>query len=612
MFMMRNYLPTTWIRPSTLLAAAILVGCAGQTVSPIVETTALERPENTNVESERANQQLAAVEALVEQHRVDEATLILDSLNFNQLTTENQTRYAFARIDTALILGDGIAALSWLRGQYAYLFDGLPLEKQIELSFKRAEAYELSGQSLAAARERIFLAPVLDDDEVIQFNQDQIWFNLQLVGVEQLRALAEQESSPDLMGWLELAIIGYDNSDDLYRLLASIEAWQKRNSAHPAATNLPASLVILKDMIDNQPQTVAVLLPLSGPLEKAGLAIRDGIVSAWYHAKTNEQTYPELLFFDTAGNEDIQSLYQQAMSEGAQLVIGPLAKTNVNRLSELETVAAPVLALNYVDRGRSTPDQFYQFGLAPEDEAQQVANDLWQEGARNIMVLAPNTEWGIRVSDAFIAHWQLKGGSIASKELFTQPDQYLSAIKRALNVDKSEQRHTQLERLTGSSMIFEPRRRQDIDAVFMLAFPAQARQLKPVLNFQRASSIPVVATSAIYTGSPDPSRDQDLEGVRFIDMPWRLNTSPIRENTEAAFNDSVTNYANLVALGVDAYRLYSRLGQMAAFPEVTIAGETGSLSMSQLHTIQRTLEWAVITNGLPERQVALEGELSFE
>jgi outer membrane PBP1 activator LpoA protein len=589
---------------ATLLLPALLFSCANNAVqTPTVAESTSTAAEPEQIDP-RYDQQLSAIEALIEQHQIDEAEIILNGIVFNDLSTAQRTRYVLAKGNMALIIGDGQEALRWFSGEYAFLFDGLPLDAQIEIGLKRAEAYEFSGSPLSAARERIFMAPVLEGVQA-DFNHEMIWFDLQLTTEDQLRALVESESSPDLTGWIELSLISRTDSEDLYRLLAGVEKWQKRNRTHPAARKLPGSLQMLRELAAAQPTHVGVLLPLSGPspsLQKAANAIRDGLLTSWHQAKMNGQETPQLSFYDTAKTEDVQNLYKQAVTNGAEMIIGPLSKNRVQRLAEAESLEVPVLALNYMDSNIGAPDNFYQFGLAPEDEARQVADDIWQQGVRSVMVVARDSSWGIRVSDAFIRHWQLKGGTITSKALFNQPDQYLSAIKNALNIQHSERRHQLLQNALDESIEFEFRRRQDVDMVFMLAFPAEARQLKPVLNYQRATDIPVVATSHLFSGRKDPDKDKDLEGIRFVDMPWRLSNSSLRARVSRAFPESLNSYASLVALGIDAYRVYPRLPQMAAFDDVRVQGVTGALSMKDGSQLQRSLDWAIVENGLVRKR----------
>lgn len=573
------------------IAIALLAGCASQSTTPEPSSD-----ESVQTVDGLVDQRLDQAQALVEDYRVNEAEVVLSGLQFNQLTTAQRTRYAQLRAELALSLGDGNEALNWLSGDRASLFDGLPLEQQKVISLMRAEAYEYSGSYLSAARERIFLAPVLEGDDA-RFNNEQIWFDLQLVPEESIRDLVAAESSPDLTGWLELALIARDNPDDLRRQVIAIDEWINSHPSHPAAQNIPGDLALLRQLANTQPRNIAVLLPLSGPLEMAGKAIRSGLLAAWYESSLEEGEVPSLTFFDTTENADAYNTYKQAVFEGADLIIGPLDKTRVQQLHQQTVLSVPVLALNYSDLAGSGPSNFYQFGLAPEDEAKQVAEQAWQQGNRNAMVLAPDSEWGRKVSDTFVRNWETQGGRITSKSLYTQPDQYLNTVRRALNIDQSERRMRALDTLIERDIIFEPRRREDIDMIFMVAFPSQARQLKPMLNFQYASDIPVMATSHLYDGTRNTSRDQDLNGVSFVEMPWELRENPIKRDVRAAFNEQFAGFESLVALGVDSYRLYPRLPQLQQFPDTRVYGVTGTLRLDARQRIERELTWAQFSNG---------------
>ncbi|WP_157954371.1 penicillin-binding protein activator [Saccharospirillum mangrovi] len=593
------------LRPSARLLAwlfvVLLAGCASQGSRP----TGVDGSLTELTVPQSVAERLDLTRQLLNEDRTEEAEIALSGLQFDQLTIAEQTDYAELRAELALQRGDGQEALNWLVGNTAYLFDGLPMQRQIDLRLKRAEAYALVGEYLAAARERIFLAPQLDA-ELAQSNRDNIWSALQRAPEDQMRALIEAESSPDLTGWLELALISRESADDVRQQLLAINSWINSHRNHPAARDLPGDLVLLRELANRQPQNIAVLVPLSGPLEKAGRAIRSGLLAAWYDARANGRDAPAITFFDTALNDDVYNVYKQAVFEGADLVIGPLDKNRVQRLQSQAALTVPVLALNYGDERLPAPENFYQFGLAPEDEAMQVADQAWQEGHRRAMVLAPNTDWGRKVSDAFVQRWERQGGSITSKSLFTQPDQYLYTVKRALNIDDSETRERNLRRFTERELVFEPRRREDVDFIFMVAFPPQARQLKPILNYQYATAIPVMGTSHLYGGTLNRERDEDLDGVQFVEMPWKLHHSALESSIDQAFNEEFSGYETLVALGVDAYHLHPRLVQLQRFPTARLYGETGTLRLDDGRRIHRELTWATMTNGVAR---ASEGPL---
>ena len=73
-------------------------------------------------------------------------------------------------------------------------------------------------------------------------NRDRIWSELQRVPEERLRSLIESESSPDLTGWLELALIVRENVGDVRQQLLAIDDWTNAHRSHPAARNLPGDL----------------------------------------------------------------------------------------------------------------------------------------------------------------------------------------------------------------------------------------------------------------------------------------------------------------------------------------------------------------------------------
>lgn len=595
-FPVKMYLTKTLSCLVVVMSALLLAGCAGQQQRADQD---FDADQFDSVEDQRLSQ----ARDLLNDYRTDEAEVMLSTLTFDSLSTEQQTLYAELRGELALQRGNGPLALEWLAGEYAYLFDGLPMEQQAQIRFKRAEAYEFSGEYLAAVRDRVFLASFLEDDQE-EYNREQIWFNLQLIPEDALRQLVDRDPAPELTAWLELALIARENVNDVRQQVLAIDSWITANPRHPAALALPGDLQLLRQLMIEQPRDIAVFLPFTGPLERAGLAIRSGLLAAWYEAESLGRETPKLRFYDTELYQDVYALYQQAVLDGADLVIGPLDKTRVEQLQRQEVLSIPVLALNYSDNRAAGPANFYQFGLAPEDEARQVADQAWLEGKRRAMVLSPTGEWGTRVGDAFIRQWESQGGTIASRAQYNQPDQYLTVVKRALNIHDSEQRHRNLVNLIGQSIEFEPRRRQDVDLVFMVALPAQGRQLKPVLDFQYAQDIPVMATSHLYSGNPSPERDRDLNGIAFVDMPWKMQPPQIASHVERAFGEEYAGFDTLLALGVDAYRLYPRLPQLQRFPDSRVYGTTGTLRLSTNQRIERELLWAEFRNGLAQPRIS--------
>ena len=167
-----------------------------------------------------------------------------------------------------------------------------------------------------------------------------------------------------------------------------------------------------------------------------------------------------------------------------------------------------------------------------------------------------------------------------------------------LDVDASEDRASNLRRIVGQSFEFTPRRRQDIDFVFLLGNQTQARGINPTLAFYYAEDIPVYSTSHVYEYGDSRMESIDLNGIRFCDIPWKLNLAdPSQQQMQTLWPTSRTNLAPFYALGVDAFRLYPRLEQMKRRPDEKIYGSTGILSLNSQNILIRQLLWAQFSNG---------------
>ena len=351
----------------------------------------------------------------------------------------------------------------------------------------------------------------------------------------------------------------------------------------------------LEKAVSERPSKVAILLPATGPLKNAGKALQEGIMTAYYRHKQDGN--PPILRFYDSGGDDILALYQQAVQDGADFILGPLAKDKAATIANQGTLPVTTLALNYIDQGE-LPENFFQFGLAPEDEARQIALQGAREGASQAGILYPEGEWGERVAQAFAQEWQSLGGTVTVTRTYQEGPTLGDTVKELLLVAQSQSRGQAVSRFTSLDMDIQPRRRQDMGFLFLLANPDQGRQVKPALNFHYAKDLPVYSTALIHSGESNPRRDQDLNGVRFVDMPWMLSNevSQLRRMSNEQWPEGHGRYERLFAMGIDAYRLQSRVFLLSTLPSSELPGVTGRLSMKQ-QRIVRELNWGVFING---------------
>jgi outer membrane PBP1 activator LpoA protein len=538
---------------------------------------------------------LQAAASLIRGEDYAGANRLLDELPAARLSGEVKQHYVVNRA--------AIAVVEQRPGQALTLLGAVPSSGPYVADYRRlrAEAYLQESRFYHSARERVLLDPLLIDPELRLENQFAIWEALNRLTDAELQTLRTGIPPDPLSGWMELVELARLYLQQPDALTEVIPHWQQRYPRHPASTAFIPKLLESMRGAGQPPEHLALLLPLNGKLANAAGAIRDGVLAAYYDTPAASRR-PELQIYDSGTTPgDAVTAYQQAIAAGAEFVIGPLRKEAVQALASQPQLVVPLLALNQIEDPALFNPSLYQFGLAPEDEAREVARLAWREGFTRTIALLPNTEWGERVYAAFAAEWQLLGGVTLEAERYdaTKTD-HGKIISSVLNLDSSKARQQQLTRHLGRQLEFEPRRRQDVDFVFLIASSRQARLIRPQLRFYRASSLPVYTTSKVYSGTPDADKDADMNGIIFCDMPWTLesggNWEHLQRTINASWPTSASRYGRLYALGIDAYRLtpYLSSNMFGAYH-----GVTGNLSLDSQGHISRTLRCAKFSNGLP-------------
>lgn len=555
---------------------------------------------------------LDAASAFVLARRPEAARQILDDTGGRALSRGLQIKRNIVEAQLALTEqrpDDALALLAAPPGEEA------PPELQARYHAVRADALEATGEHIDAARERVQLELLTTDAAMLTDNRRRIWESLTQLPPKELEA-AHIPPPSTLGGWIELAAIGGSTVTDPNALGQAIALWRHRYPGHPAGESIVPMLIDDSYIAWAPPRTVALLLPFEGQFANAAAAVRDGFMAAWF-ADTDADTRPDVVLRDSSSG-DIRAIYDRAVEEGADFVVGPLRRASVTSLARSGGLPVPTLTLNHVDGagvagapGSGGADQpaapvmgLYQFALSPESEARLVAEFAWFAGHTNAAVLTPVGAWGDRVSSAFADAWQQLGGAVIEVQNYLNDGSDMStAVRALLNVDESDARYRSLRQVLGVDVKQETRRRQDVDFVFMAAFPRQARQLRPQLEFHKAQDLPVYSTSHVYSGITDPEADRDIDGVVFGDMPWVLDPDDsggaLRRQVNTLWSGSLPAFVRLYAFGADAYRLVKELGTLRAQHYAVISGATGSLSLDEKNRIQRRLMWARFSKGTP-------------
>ena len=525
-----------------------------------------------------------AAELLFAESRLGEAALVVDAAG--RAPPELEVRLTLLRSRIGLARGDAAAAMSVLRGiplpgRGSEYFSGYYLLLG-DINF----ALEQSRQAITAWAES---TGPLDDDEGDDV-REKIWVALEGLSVRELEEMAASAASYELRGWVELARVVDSGQYSIPRQLESLVSWRRAWEQHSAARRLPQQLLQLEQAWADRPRHIALILPLR---EAAGAAIQQGFLAGYYEALALSRDVPRISVFDSSGAADIRPVYQRAVAAGADLIVGPLFKDLVNQLSDAGELPTPTLALNYTDEDPAPgAGRLFQFALAPEDEIDAIIELAWQAGHRNAAAIYPANDVFARLQNIFAQRWQARGGSLVSRSAYLDAGDFTEVVKSVLDIDASEARLQRLlDILPRSNVEFTPRRRRDIDFIFLMANPQVGRQIKPALDFYYADDLPVFALPSIYDGSDNPDLNRDLDGIIFADAPlmWLDQDSSLTARGAER---------RLQAMGMDSFRLYPRLQQFLRRQVTSLRGATGELRMEDTRRIHRSLTPGRFVNGV--------------
>jgi len=333
-----------------------------------------------------------------------------------------------------------------------------------------------------------------------------------------------------------------------------------------AGANTPADAV--------QPALV-LLLPLASPdFARPAQAVQLGFMAALKHSG---EKLPVSVVATDASGVSILTGYDRAVKLGARLIVGPMTRGAVSALAESTLVSVPTLGLNLPESKTALPPRLYTFGLALEAEAEFVARGAAAENRKNAIVVSAKSPLAQRSRAAFAQTWERLGGVITESYQFDSHTD-LSALRQVLAKSQA-------------------------DLVFLAADTEQARLVRPFLNYR----IAVFATSQVNSGSSDPLANGDLNGIRFVEMPWLVQPDHPAVMVYPRPRGIADEMERFYALGIDAFRIATALLQGSR--TLSLDGVTGRITLDGNQMVREPVQ-AVFRNGVgvtPDDDAPVDG-----
>lgn len=615
---MQGSLPARTLRLLTLMGLVLLAACgtAPTREAPATRGEAVELEQaGKYAEAAAVNEKLAAAAQPAQRSEFlvsaaedwqlagngARATLLLGQVTEKKPYPALAARIAIVRAGIAIADHQPQLALGYLK----FSLTPLPPELKAKALLVRGQAHlaltDLPGTIQDWSERETYLPP--NSAEVTASHQ-LIWNTLTETHTPIELAKLPASLSPAARGWLELAVIARGSWQQPEKFADQIRQWQGKYPQHPAVGDVVPTLIAKQEALTAFPPRIAVLLPLSGNYQSPAAAVRDGLLAAYYQLGGDKA--PAITLYDSGSSAaSAQAAYEKAVSQGASMVIGPLTKDAVAGIAAQPTLPVPVLALNYLDNNRGGPTGFYQFGLLPEGEAAQAAERAVAEGRTRAVALVSNDDFGARMFNAFSARFSELGGTLLGMQTYapgSKPDAIADILSQSFNLDQSVAREQKLASTLGQHLEYDPRRRPDIQFIFLAANAGDARTIQPQIAYNHGEDLPVYSTSRVY--ELDENVDNTLlNGIIFDDMPWTLedtgSVSDMRDTLAKYWPNNFAGNSRLYALGFDAYRLVPLLYNTRAIG-TPLQGVTGFLSLDPDGRVHRRLDWAHFDDGSVE------------
>lgn len=326
----------------------------------------------------------------------------------------------------------------------------------------------------------------------------------------------------------------------------------------------------------------ALALVLPGPetpFARAAEAVREGFLAA--HAIARLPLAIQVIEIDESAAQAIGAV-QAARERGVRIVVGPLTRGAVNSVVERGDAGVPILLLNVPDAPTAVAASQLAFGLTIEDEATMLVRASLREVDAGV---TPATSR---------RHVVVSGDSALARRTAAA---YLAALRATtdpvITLDYAQH---------GAAGVAREIAKNPVTSIFLALDVGDAVQVRTRLPIDA----PLFATSQVNAATGTAIVANDLEGVRFLDMPWLIESErpSVKRYRRAAANYN-PEMQRLYALGIDAYRIASEW--LAGRTRFEIDGVTGWLRVDRERgpRVERTPGFAVFREGRVERSDVL-------
>ena len=299
---------------------------------------------------------------------------------------------------------------------------------------------------------------------------------------------------------------------------------------------LPAPEIALTApvVVVDGPVRVALLLPLTGPSAALGESLLNTALMALQDVGDERLM---LLPRDTQGlPEGAFDAIEQAVADGAQIILGPVFSASVQAAAQVTRSLALNMIAFSTDRSVAG-DGVYLIGFMPEQQVDRVVSFAVRQGLQRFAAVIPATAYGDTVAGAMQNVTVREGAAITRIEVLTGgPDSFqdsvqvladyqvrrdeLAAVRARLRARGDEVSRRALDRLEGRDTVSTV----DFDAVMLAEGGDRLRALAPLLPFYDVDPTRVRFLGTGLWDEPSLGREPSLVGGWFAGPDPKAST----------------------------------------------------------------------------------------
>ena len=303
---------------------------------------------------------------------------------------------------------------------------------------------------------------------------------------------------------------------------------------------------------------IALILPTTSPsLGSLANAVRQGFLAA---AEAGGKDAPPVMLtaIDSEGAGLLEAC-RAAQAAGAVLVVAGITRDGATALARSDCPRQPLLALNEPQiAAPDNPANLFTFSLSLESEARQAALLAVADGWHSAIVIVSSSPLAKRVQEAFEREWSRAAGQVTARITFSGAAEDAPLVRQRMANVRA-------------------------DMVFMALDRPEARAVRPYIS----GMLPLYATSMSVNPRAEAIVNVDLQGVRYVEMPWFAQPDHPAVMVYPVPRAMAVEQERLYAFGIDAYRISMQL--LHGDKRAPIDGVTGKLALEPPSHFGRTL-----------------------